>query len=264
MPCMLDRGPVNKGYDEAAVVIAEELAAGRDVAILCEGDPLFYGSFSYLLQRLGDRFPCVVIPGINSVSAAGAAAATPLITGEQRLTVIPATAGDEALRQALLGSDSVAILKPGRHRPRLLELLRETGRTEDVLYIEQASRPAEHQPPSGTGHQTLRGHSRDARTLFRAVLGYQQITIQSEASWNRAPYRYRQSDRSGPSVGGTIAGIDAGCRAPASTTTVSGRSPRTVPSRPAVDSTLCGRHRGANLGARFARQIPGSCRAGHR
>lgn len=143
MPCMLDRSPANEGYDAAAVAIAEELAAGRDVAILCEGDPLFYGSFSYLLQRLGERFPCVVIPGINSVSAAAAAAAIPLITGEQRLTVIPATAGDEALRQALLDNDSVAILKPGRHRPRLLELLRETGRAEDVLYIEQASRPEE-------------------------------------------------------------------------------------------------------------------------
>lgn len=143
MPCMLDRGPVNQGYDEAAVVIAEELAAGRDVAILCEGDPLFYGSFSYLLQRLGNRFPCMVVPGINSVSAAAAAAAIPLITGDQRLTVIPATAGDAALREALFGSDSVAILKPGRHRPRLLELLRETGRAGDTLYIEQASRSAE-------------------------------------------------------------------------------------------------------------------------
>jgi precorrin-2/cobalt-factor-2 C20-methyltransferase len=143
MPCMLDRGPANEGYDEAAVTIAEELTAGRDVAILCEGDPLFYGSFSYLLQRLGDRFPCVVIPGVNSVSAAAAAAATPLITGDQRLTVIPATAGDEVVREALLGSDSVAILKPGRHRPRLLELLRETGRAGDTLYIEQASRAAE-------------------------------------------------------------------------------------------------------------------------
>ena len=143
MPCMLDRGPVNQGYDEAAVTIADELAAGRDVAVLCEGDPLFYGSFSYLLQRLGDRFPCVVIPGVNSVSAAAAAAATPLITGDQRLTVIPATAGDAALREALLGSDSIAILKPGRHRPRLLELLRETGHAGDTLYIEQASRAAE-------------------------------------------------------------------------------------------------------------------------
>lgn len=140
MPCMLDRGPVNEGYDEAAIAIAEELTAGRDVAVLCEGDPLFYGSFSYLLQRLGDRFPCVVIPGINSVSAAAAAAAIPLITGEQRLTVIPATAGDEVLRRTLLDSDSVAILKPGRHRPRLLDLLRETGRADDVIYIEQASR----------------------------------------------------------------------------------------------------------------------------
>ncbi len=140
MPCMLDRGPVNAGYDEAAIAIAEELTAGRDVAVLCEGDPLFYGSFSYLLQRLGDRFPCAVIPGINSVSAAAAAAAIPLITGEQRLTVIPATAGDEVLRRTLLDSDSVAILKPGRHRPRLLDLLRETGRADDVIYIEQASR----------------------------------------------------------------------------------------------------------------------------
>ena len=143
MPCMLDRGPVNQGYDEAAVLIAQQLEAGHDVAILCEGDPLFYGSFSYLLQRLGERFPCIVVPGINSVSASAAAVAMPLITGEQRLTVIPATAGDAALRQALLHSDSVAILKPGRHRPRLLELLRETGRTEDTLYIEQASRPAQ-------------------------------------------------------------------------------------------------------------------------
>ena len=141
MPCMLDRGPVNQGYDEAAITIAEELAAGRDVAVLCEGDPLFYGSFSYLLHRLGGQFPGVVIPGINSVSAAAAAAALPLITGEQRLTVIPATAGDDAIRQALLNSDSVAILKPGRHRPRLLALLRETGRAADVIYIEQASRP---------------------------------------------------------------------------------------------------------------------------
>jgi precorrin-2/cobalt-factor-2 C20-methyltransferase len=47
------------------------------------------------------------------------------------------------LRQALRDNDSVAILKPGRHRPRLLELLRETGRADDVIYIEQASRPAE-------------------------------------------------------------------------------------------------------------------------
>ena len=141
MPCMLDRGPVNEGYDQAAVTIAEELTAGRDVAVLCEGDPLFYGSFSYLLHRLGEQFPCIVIPGINSVSAAAAAAALPLITGEQRLTVIPATAGDDAIRQTLLDSDSVAILKPGRHRPRLLALLRETGRAADTVYLEQASRP---------------------------------------------------------------------------------------------------------------------------
>ncbi len=143
MPCMLDRSAANEGYDAAAIEIADVLESGRDVAVLCEGDPLFYGSFSYLLLRLGERFPCVVIPGINSVNAAAAAVAQPLITGEQRLTVIPATAGDAALRHALLHSDSVAILKPGRHRPRLLELLRETGRAGQTFYVEQASRPGQ-------------------------------------------------------------------------------------------------------------------------
>jgi precorrin-2/cobalt-factor-2 C20-methyltransferase len=144
MPCcILDRSSVNRSYDAVAAILAEELASGQDVAVLCEGDPLFYGSFSYLLKRLGDNFPCLVIPGISSVSAAAAAAAIPIITGEQQLTVIPATVGDDKIRQTLLHSDSVAILKLGRHRPRLLALLRETGRTEDALYVEQASRVAE-------------------------------------------------------------------------------------------------------------------------
>lgn len=140
MPCMLDREPVNHSYDEAGVTLGMELAAGRDVAILCEGDPLFYGSFSYLLQRLADRFRCVIIPGVNSVVAAAAVAGTPLITGNERLTVIPATRRDAVLRQALRDSDSIAILKPGRHRPRILELLRETGRATDAVYVEQATR----------------------------------------------------------------------------------------------------------------------------
>jgi precorrin-2/cobalt-factor-2 C20-methyltransferase len=139
--CQADREPANRVYDEAALTLGRELEAGRDVAVLCEGDPLFYGSFTYLFQRLTERFPWVVIPGISSVSAVAAVTGRPLATGNERVVIIPATAGEEALRRALAEYDSIAIMKPGRQRPRIVELLKETGRLDAAVYVEQATRP---------------------------------------------------------------------------------------------------------------------------
>lgn len=140
MPFQTDRGPANEAYDQAAIILGEALSEGEDVAVLCEGDPLFFGSFIYLYQRLAEEFPCVVIPGINAVSAATAITETPLSSGNDRIAIVPATAGDEAIRRALADYDSIAIVKPGRHRPQVLELLRDSGRADDVIYIEHATR----------------------------------------------------------------------------------------------------------------------------
>lgn len=140
MPFQTDRGPANQAYDQAATLLREILAAGESVAVLCEGDPLFFGSFSYLYQRLADAFPGIVIPGITSVSAATAVTELSLATGHERIAIIPATAREDAIRQALTDYDSIAIIKPGRHRPRIVELLEETGRAADALYVEQATR----------------------------------------------------------------------------------------------------------------------------
>ena len=139
--CQADRRQANQAYDEAALILAQELSAGRDVALLCEGDPLFYGSFTYMMQRLAGRFPCVVIPGVSSVNAVAAVTGRPLVTGNERVAVIPATAGEDNLRRALAEYDSIVIMKPGRRRARIVELLRETGRLADAVYVEQATRP---------------------------------------------------------------------------------------------------------------------------
>lgn len=53
-------------YDRAAAEITVELEAGRDVAVLCQGDPFLYGSFMYLHERLADRFQVEVVPGVTS------------------------------------------------------------------------------------------------------------------------------------------------------------------------------------------------------
>ena len=62
-------GVMRAFYDHGAESLAERLAAGADVAVLCEGDPFFYGSFMYLHDRLVERFPTEVIAGVCSVVA---------------------------------------------------------------------------------------------------------------------------------------------------------------------------------------------------
>lgn len=140
MPFQGDRDPANEAYDQAAVILSDVLVTGQDVAVLCEGDPLFFGSFIYLYQRLAEEFPCIVVPGITAISAVTAITETPLAAGNIRIAIVPATAGEEAIRSALADYDSIAIMKPGRHRPQILELLRESGRADDAIYVEQATR----------------------------------------------------------------------------------------------------------------------------
>ena len=73
VPMRVERFPAQEIYDRAAEEIAAHLDAGRDVAVLCEGDPFFYGSFMYLFERLAGRYETEIVPGVSSIMAAGAA-----------------------------------------------------------------------------------------------------------------------------------------------------------------------------------------------
>jgi precorrin-2/cobalt-factor-2 C20-methyltransferase len=130
-------------YDDATQAIAAHLEAGRDVAVLCEGDPLFYGSFIYLHDRLAHRFPTTVVPGVSSLTACAAAANRALVRRDETLTVLPATLPDEALEARLATTDAVAILKVGRHLPRLKTLLQRHGLAETSTYVAHATRTDE-------------------------------------------------------------------------------------------------------------------------
>jgi precorrin-2/cobalt-factor-2 C20-methyltransferase len=129
-----------KIYDVAAGKIAGHLADGRDVAILCEGDPFFYGSFMYLHDRLAGRFPCVVVPGVSSLTACAASAGRPLAGRNTVLTVLPATLDDTDLTSRLKNAEAAAILKVGRHLPRLRAVIEACGLTARANYVEHASR----------------------------------------------------------------------------------------------------------------------------
>jgi len=141
MPLAADRFPVAAVYDEAAVVIGAHLAAGRDVAVLCEGDPFLYGSFMYLFARLAGRWPTEIVPGVTSLVACAAMARQPLAAGNDALCVIPAPLPDAAIRTRLEGCDAAAIVKLGRHLPRVRAMLAAAGLVGRSTYVAHASLP---------------------------------------------------------------------------------------------------------------------------
>lgn len=132
------RDSANAAYDAAAIAIAGHLEAGRDVAVLCEGDPLFYGSFAYILARLGGRFPVSVVPGITSMTACAAVAARPVVLLDEVLTVLPATLAEDVLEARLAAADAAAIMKLGRHLPKVAAVLGRLALAEDARIVVRA------------------------------------------------------------------------------------------------------------------------------
>ena len=128
-------------YDIGAEKIAEHLEAGRDVAVLCEGDPMLYGSFMYIFNRLSDRFHTEVIPGISSTFASAAMLGAPLTYRNDVLSIMPATLEADILRDRLAVADAAIIIKLGRHFAKVKAILEELGLFPRALYIERATMP---------------------------------------------------------------------------------------------------------------------------
>jgi precorrin-2/cobalt-factor-2 C20-methyltransferase len=130
-------------YDGAAEAIAAHAAAGRDVAVLCEGDPFFYGSFMYLFARLSGRCAVRIVPGVSSLMACADAAGAPLAARNDVLTVIPAPLPETELKRRLGEAEAAAVVKLGRHLGKLRRVLGELGLVDRTRYVERASLPNE-------------------------------------------------------------------------------------------------------------------------
>ncbi len=143
IPMTRDRAPAQTAYDLGALAIRAELEAGRDVVCLCEGDPFFYGSFMYLHARLKGDFPVEIVPGVTSLTACAARAGMPLAARNERVTVLPGPLPDGELESRIAGAESLAILKVGRHLPRIRSVLDRLGLTDQAVYVERATMAAE-------------------------------------------------------------------------------------------------------------------------
>jgi precorrin-2/cobalt-factor-2 C20-methyltransferase len=128
-------------YDEAAARLSAVLDEGDDIAFLCQGDPLFYGSFAGIYLRLAPRYQVTIVPGVSSLTACAAAAGLPLVQRDATLSVIPATLAEDELVRRLAASEMAAIIKIGRHFAKLRRVLDELGLLDNAVYVERATLP---------------------------------------------------------------------------------------------------------------------------
>lgn len=136
MPMSRDPNIGSAVYDETATRIDALLAKGKNVVFLCEGDPLFFGSYSYLLERLQHQYCCQVVPGITSPQAAAATLNQPLTMLKESYAVISGRHSDEQILATLLNHDAVVIMKAGSARPRILKQLSKAKRLHEAHYLE--------------------------------------------------------------------------------------------------------------------------------
>lgn len=137
------RGALEEFYEKAAARLAAHLDAGRTVAVLAEGDPMFYGSYMHMHKRLADRYATEVIPGVTSVSAAAARLGTPLVEGEEILTILPGTLPEEELTARLAATDTAVVMKLGRTFPAVRGAFEASGRLAEARYVERATMAGE-------------------------------------------------------------------------------------------------------------------------
>ena len=128
-----------KFYDDAERSLSAHLDAGRDVALLAEGDPLFYGSFMHLYVRLRTRYSVTLVPGVTGMTGCWSAAGEPIAWGDDMLSILPGTLPLDALVARLRVADAAVIMKLGRNFTKVREAVIEAGLLSRAIYVERGT-----------------------------------------------------------------------------------------------------------------------------
>ena len=128
-------------HDAAAAAVAAHLDDGRTVAVICEGDPLFYGSYMHLHVRLAPRYPTDIIAGVTGMSGCWSAVGRPIAQGNDVFTVLPGTLPETELARRLADTDAAVVMKLGRNLPKVRRALGRAGRLDRAIYVERGTMP---------------------------------------------------------------------------------------------------------------------------
>lgn len=147
IPMVSDTKILENTYNNVANQLQSRLNSGVDIGYICEGDPLFYGSFVYLMERLKNKFSIKIIPGVSSIMAGASVFQHPLSMHNTDLHILPGTLSREVLQEKLRHSDTVVIMKVGQNFSKIVDILKSLHRYDQSYFVAHATMDQEFHCP---------------------------------------------------------------------------------------------------------------------
>jgi precorrin-2/cobalt-factor-2 C20-methyltransferase len=126
-----------RNWTNAARKVGEALRENKTCAFATIGDPNIYSTFTYLARTVRETISEVeveTVPGITAMQDLASRSGKVLLEGDERLALLPFTAGEGSLREALAVFETVVCYKGGSRLGEVLGAAEETGRLEDSVY----------------------------------------------------------------------------------------------------------------------------------
>ncbi len=172
-PMNHDKEVLKYHWDTASEKMAGLAREGKTLAFITIGDPMFYSTYAYILERVKRKFPDIeieTIPGVTAVAACSSLINEPLTEGDEKLAVIPAAYGISAIKEALQSYDSVVLMKVNRLFDEVAGLLEEMKLLDKAVYISRCGYPDQY-------------YSTDIAGLAGKEKDYMSIMVVRKAGW---------------------------------------------------------------------------------
>ena len=134
---------IGRFYQKSVETLSALLRQGKSVGLLAEGDPFFYGSFMHIWRRLDAVFPIEVVPGVTGMSGCWTHANAPITWGNDVLSVLPGTMGEEQLTRRLADTDAAVIMKVGNNLEKVRGAVAAAGLLARAIYVERGTMQGE-------------------------------------------------------------------------------------------------------------------------
>ena len=122
-------------FEQNANQILENLRAGKDVTFLTLGDPMFFSTYIYVYRLLKNSGAKVTtIPGVPAFLAIASYLGRSAY-GNDIVTIIPATAPNDRITDALKISDAAVLMKVYKNFDEVVDLLDAENMLENAVLI---------------------------------------------------------------------------------------------------------------------------------
>lgn len=136
-PMTKDKKTLESTWEKNSKILAEGVLAGKNVVYITIGDPYLYSTWIYLHREISKNYPEIkitVIPGIVSMFTFASKVGISLAEGAEKFSVIPSCYDLSQVKEIAKNSDTMVFLKDGRYFDQVVELLKESGFSDDSIF----------------------------------------------------------------------------------------------------------------------------------